>query len=222
MRTTTRTSIAALCLGALAGCGGSGGSTSPTGSASPTYSSPAAPGAATHAPGPTQVAHVSHRPQSALDVGNTPAQSKVGRGGVQRAHTSGTSNDDNFGGAKPINPCALVSLSEARAITQGAVVGSMEAQLGPTCVYRSAGSSRSKSHVNGDITLAIESLTISQVARHMRQGGSTEVGGHRGYCGRLGTQMLLVPLRAGQVLNVTAPCVIASRFAVVALRRIPA
>jgi hypothetical protein len=48
------------------------------------------------------------------------------------------------------------------------------------------------------------------------------VGGHHAYCGKLGGQTLIVPLRSGQLLNVTAPCVIAERFAQAALKRLAA
>jgi hypothetical protein len=44
--------------------------------------------------------------------------------------------------------------------------------------------------------------------------------GHKGYCLKQGTLMMLVPLRDGQVLNVSAACPIAAQFASKALARL--
>jgi hypothetical protein len=90
-----------------------------------------------------------------------------------------------------------------------------DAPLGPTCVYALAGSRR-------DITLTVEKLSFSQVTRHMHKRKRTTVSGHRAVCGSLGGQMLLVALPGGHLLNVTAPCPTARRFAALALSRLGA
>jgi hypothetical protein len=108
-----------------------------------------------------------------------------------------------------------VSLSEAQAITGGAITGRIDAPLGPTCIYKVGGS-------KGDITLAVESMSYATVTQQMTHKNSLLVQGRHAYCGRLGAQMLFVPLTGGRVLNVTAPCAIAQRFARTALSRLAA
>jgi hypothetical protein len=134
---------------------------------------------------------------------------------VQSARpTPSSSNDDvSATGAKPINPCSLVSTAEAKTITGGAITQRVEAPLGPTCIYRGTGA-------KANITLAVELQSFSQITRTMRGGRAVTLNSRRAYCGRLGAQMLFVRLPAGQVLNVTAPCTIARRFAAVALEHL--
>lgn len=136
---------------------------------------------------------------------------------VQRARqTPGTSHDEHSGTAgQQLNPCTLVSLSEAQTITGGTITGRIDAPLGPTCIYKTGGS-------KADITLAVESMSFARVAHQMRQQSPVLVRGHRAYCGKLGTEMLFAPLSGGRVLSVTAPCAIARRFATTALGRLVA
>lgn len=130
--------------------------------------------------------------------------------------TPATSKDDDGStGAKPLNPCKLVSLAEAQVITHGAIRTMTEAPLGPTCIYGGTG------HGAG-ITLAVEIESFNQVTRHMSARKHVLIRGRRSLCGRLGSQMLFVPLTRYQLLNVTAPCGIAQRFAAVAVNRLSA
>jgi hypothetical protein len=137
---------------------------------------------------------------------------------VQTARSTPASNDDNqsTGASGPPNPCRLVSLSQAQAITGGAVTSRIEAPLGPTCIYKSNGS-----HA-GVITLAVESMSFSAATRHMTKRQSVVIHSRQAYCGRLGSQLLVVRLGGTQLLNVTAPCGIAQRFATLALSRLSA
>jgi hypothetical protein len=139
----------------------------------------------------------------------------VAAGKVQRSRgTPDSSNDESSpSGAKPINPCKLVSLAEAQSITQGGIVGTVEAPLGPTCLYRAH-------DPKATITMAIETLSYARVTRHLGKRKELTVAHRHAACGRLGRQMLYVRLRAGQVLNVTAPCRIARQFAALALSRL--
>lgn len=135
---------------------------------------------------------------------------------VQARQTPDSSNDDESStGAKPLNPCKLVNLSEAQTITGGAITKATEAPLGPTCVYSGRKST-------SGITLAVETENFSQVTRHLSARKHVIVNGHRSMCGRLGSQMLFVPLGRYQLLNVTAPCAIAQRFAAAAVTRLSA
>lgn len=145
-------------------------------------------------------------------------KSRVATAKVAKARqTPSTSNDEySTTGAKPANPCALVSLSEAQNITGGAITKMIEAPLGPTCIY-SGGTRRA-----ARVTLAVETESLSQVTRHMRPRKHLVINGHRSLCGRLGAQMLFVPLDRYQLLHVTAPCGIAQRFAAVAVSRLSA
>ncbi|HYM92152.1 MAG TPA: hypothetical protein VEW91_11010, partial [bacterium] len=129
-------------------------------------------------------------------------------------------NDDNPGkadrGNKPAgaqsNPCALVPTAEARAIVGGPITA-QEAPLGPTCIYRAAGS---KSFV----TLAVESVSLASLLPHLRDHKRIAVHGRTGYCGIYGQSMTFVPLGRGHVLNVTAPCGVGRMFAAKALSRL--
>jgi hypothetical protein len=137
-------------------------------------------------------------------------------GQVQRARqAAGITEDDKAeSGSRALNPCALVSLSEAEAITGGAIHGRVEAPLGPTCVYKL----NSKRY----ITMTIETVSPVQVTRHLKSPKSLDIRGHRAYCARLGAEMLFVPLGPNRLLNVTAPCALGQHFAARALTRLPA
>ena len=220
-------SVVVLCFGViLFGCGGSSSNPSDARSRA---SGPQATQQARPTPSPSnpdvgqaqaQVAphrHPAPGTQSVRKVGSDGAHPAGQSGKVQRAKpTPAASGDDNnTSSVKPPNPCKLVSISEAQTITGGEIAGRVEAPLGPTCIY-----SRARSKV--PITLAIEAQSFSQVAHHLSKRKAVTVGGHLSYCGRLGTEMLFVPLSGGRVLNVTAPCSIAERFATLAVGRLSA
>jgi hypothetical protein len=212
----------------LVALGGCGGSSSQSSSSSASASSAAA--SAQHA----QHARATLA-QSNADVGQASAQttdaappargSKAklarARGSVQRAGgtqkarpTPSSSNDDlSDTGARPQNPCTLVSVAEAQAITGGRIKGRIEAPLGPTCIYKAA-------KPNTEITVAVESMSFSQVTRQLSRRERVTVAGHQAYCGHLGTQMLVVALQHGQLLHVTGSCGVARQFAAAALARL--
>jgi hypothetical protein len=136
---------------------------------------------------------------------------------VQEGQTNSllSGDDHNPPGASGSNPCKLVSVAQARTILGGTVIGSSEAPLGPTCVYK-------LSHSKSSITVAVEQANLSQVATHMVKRQQTTVRGRHGYCGKLGAPMLYVNLGRGQILHVVAPCGVARQFAAVALDRLSA
>jgi hypothetical protein len=138
---------------------------------------------------------------------------------VERAQSTpaaGTGDQGNAGGVRPINPCQLVTASEARSITAGGVTGITEAPLGPTCIYHSA---KAKSP---NITMTVEVMKLAQVTQKLNAKAQFTIKSHPAYCGKLGTAMLFVPLTNGQVLNVVGPCSVARQFASVALGRLAA
>lgn len=72
------------------------------------------------------------------------------------------------------------------------------------------------------VTIAVETVKITQLAREMRQSHPVTVAGHSGYCGTLGEPMLDLSLGGGKVLDVTAPCAEAEALAAKALPNVKA
>jgi hypothetical protein len=158
-------------------------------------------------------------PAASSHAASSHAADRVSRGhGVQHARsTPSSSNDDpSNAGVRPINPCRLVTAPEARSITAGGITGITEAPLGPTCIYHST---KAKSP---SITMTVEVMKLAQVTQKLNGKAQFTIKSHPAYCGKLGTQMLFVPLTNGQVLNVVAPCSVARQFAAVALGRLAA
>jgi hypothetical protein len=116
-------------------------------------------------------------------------------------------------GAAVLSPCTLVTRSEARAILGRPIAGLKKAAQGPTCIYRQQGSKRL-------VTVALQHSELSAGQRSGKQVVRVNLRGHKAYCLKQGTLMMLVPLRDGQVLNVSAACPIAARFATKALARL--
>ena len=70
--------------------------------------------------------------------------------------------------------------------------------------------------------MTVESMTASQLTNHLGQREKLTVAGRTAYCGKLGHQLLIVPLASGQLLSVSAPCGVAQKFAEAALGRLTA
>lgn len=225
---------------AISGCGGSGSSSSASGShraaaasssssrpdlvTSSTATYPAAKTPARSNPdigGATAQRtprHGSHS-DAAASAGTGVAHSSdrvVKAGGSQKARQVAIVNDDTSGtGSHQLNPCSLVTLPQAQAFAGGAISSRFEAPQGPTCIYKPA-------NAKTEITLAVESMAASQVTNHLGQRQKLTVAGRTAYCGKLGRQLLVVPLPGGQLLSVSAPCGVARQFAEAALGRLNA
>jgi len=224
-------SVVSLCAlaAALAGCGGSS-STPSTRSAShsttvtaetarptPAQSNPDVGGATvqhSHAAG-TGGTRAAHGSAPALNTDRTAVHTGPVRVQKARPTPQTTSDEKSTSAATQPNPCQLVSLPQAQTITGGAVTSRIEAPLGPTCIYKRSGS-------GPGITLAIESMSFAQATRHMEKRQAIVIHSRQAYCGHLGSQLLVVRLGRTQLLNVTAPCGIAQRFAALALSRLTA
>jgi hypothetical protein len=215
-------SVVVLCAGAIAGCGGSGGSSSTKAAAAPTQTASYTPPQSNADVGGAAVQGSHHKtsrrghksPGHALGRAPAPGDSIGPAGTVQGARPNPTREHDSGSvGVKPVNPCKLVSKAEAQSITGRAVTASIEAPLGPTCIYQLSGS-------KSEITLQVESVSFTQATHQLSKRTQVTVRDHKSYCGSLGTQMLFVPLAGGTVLHVTAPCAIAQRFAALALSRL--
>jgi hypothetical protein len=131
-------------------------------------------------------------------------------------------NDDNparrnrglRGGAEPVasGPCGLVSAARASTILAVPVRTPVEAPLGPTCIYQAEGSP-------SYVTVAIDSVPISQLLDALHGRTRSSVAGVQVYCGDEGEPTTYAPLGGGRVLAVGAPCAIGRRFAAAALQR---
>jgi hypothetical protein len=140
----------------------------------------------------------------------------VKAGGRQHARQVAIINDDTSGtGYGQLNPCSLVTLPQAQTFAGGAISDRFEAPQGPTCIYKPA-------DAKTEITLAVETIAAAQVTNHLGQRQRVSVAGRTAYCGKLGGQLLVVPLADGKVLSVTAPCGVARQFAQAALGRLGA
>jgi hypothetical protein len=122
-------------------------------------------------------------------------------------------NEQRGTGVAPLNPCSLVTRAEAGAILGRPIVGLHQAPQGPTCIYEPR---KAKSLV----TMAIQLTPFDpkkQVAKNVTR---VTLRGHNAYCVKDHGLAMLVPLAAGHVLRVAAPCPIASGFASKALARL--
>jgi hypothetical protein len=125
------------------------------------------------------------------------------------------------GSGKPLkrpktpDPCKLVTAKQAATALHLASVTSTEAPLGPTCIYLDPKHKQVA-------TLSVQVINFAHDLKSMKQVTKTTIAGHKGYCGTLGSPMLLVALTHGEVLDVTAPCQAAEALAAVALSRISA
>jgi len=117
--------------------------------------------------------------------------------------------------AAALNPCMLVTSAEAHTIVREALISVKEAPLGPTCIYTFKGKLAS-------VTIAIETLNYVKAVSALRKPKRVKVAHSHAsaYCGTLGTPVLIASLGHGQTLNVTAPCRVATGFAVKALKRL--
>ncbi|MGA9860425.1 MAG: hypothetical protein WBQ18_21350 [Solirubrobacteraceae bacterium] len=236
---------AALTVVAITGCGGSGSASSAMGSQrvarassgsgrpdlvtsgattdhaakTPVHSNPDT-GAATAPPAPKHGSHTDAAAGAGTGTGTGTGTGHVSDqvvkgGGSQKARHVALVNDETSGTATQHNPCSLVTLAQAQAIAGGAISTRFEAPQGPTCIYRPA-------DAKTEITLALEAMAASQVTNHLGQRQKLMVAGRTAYCGKLGHQLLIVPLAGGQLLSVTAPCGVARQFAAAALGRLGA
>ncbi len=183
----------------MAGCGSANVSHPVAGAAeteTATQPVPASPKITTPV-GRDRITHTTHKPVPAQGIGKGP------------------SDESSATGSKPVDPCTLVSRSEAQAIVHAPVAQPVEAPQGPTCIYEPRGA-------KNFITLAVESTNFSKVAPQAQLTArvTLTVAGHTAYCGNAGAEMMIVPLTIGKFLAITAPCPVATSFAGAALKRL--
>jgi hypothetical protein len=122
-------------------------------------------------------------------------------------------NEQRGTGVAPLNPCSLVTRAEAGAILGRPIVGLRQAPQGPTCIYEPR---RTKAL----ITMAIQLTPFDPKKQPAKNVTRVTLRGHNAYCVKDHGLAMLVPLAAGHVLRVAAPCPIASGFASKALARL--
>ena len=111
------------------------------------------------------------------------------------------------------DPCTLLTVTQAHAMTGQRVTGSHLALLGPSCVYTFAHSAQT-------ITVAVESILWTPRAPGIRPTARMHVAGHTAYCHTRSPQALYAPVGLYRVLAITGPCVIDARLATAALPRL--
>jgi hypothetical protein len=132
-----------------------------------------------------------------------------------RAHHAAKSEDRPAPQSGPlgVNPCTLVTRTEAQAIVGGPVSKPQLGLQGPTCIYQSRRLKRT-------VTVALQRLSLPAVTRLTRNVVRADVAGRKAVCVNYGGLKLMVPLTSGSVLTVGAPCPMATQLAATALRRL--
>jgi len=118
--------------------------------------------------------------------------------------------------AKPqrkFTPCNLVTKAQARAILGTALLDPVEAVQGPTCIYRGE-------RGGAFVGLAVQSASFDRLRRQVRGERVLDVAGRDAICGTHGQPTLYARLSADRVLSVTAPCSVAAKFALTAVREL--
>lgn len=121
-------------------------------------------------------------------------------------------NEQRGTGVKPLNPCTLVTRAEASAIVGRPVAALRQAPQGPTCIYQVRRGKRL-------ITMAVQNTPFTP-PKSAKDVARVTLRGHKAYCVKRASLVMVVPLAAGHVLNVTAPCPVAAGFASKALARL--
>jgi len=223
MRTTgVGVVVAALTAIALAGCGGSSSGGNHAASAVSSPSSVSGPlsigGAAAAVPG----AAVARYGVAASDAGTkhgatqlaTKQQIAPSHAFFQRSIRTKVSEESTPSTQKIIDPCSLVTRSEAESAIGSSILAPRVAPLGPTCIYESA-------NHKAFVTVAVEVRSFAKLPAQEKSLRRFVGVGRPAYCGgTTGATGLLVQVGANEVLDVTGPCLTAGKLAAHALVRL--
>jgi hypothetical protein len=178
---------------------GSGGSTASTGSSSSTGSTTTSSGSD------------GESVETAVQAEDPVSEGAAAVSIEPRDIPTGEDNDEiQPTGAKPVEPCRLVTRQEAAAIL-GKGTKAVERPQGPTCVYTNAGRT---------VTLAVETNSVKQLRKEARKSTKVDLGGKTGYCVKYQTTAVITGISEGRVLRADGPCQAGVRFVTKALRRI--
>jgi hypothetical protein len=199
---------------ALAACGGGGGSSSAGNSATTNGSdgSTASTGSSSST-GSTTTSSSSdgESVETAVQAEDPVSEGAAAVSIEPRDIPTGADNDEiQPTGAKPVEPCRLVTRQEAAAIL-GKGTKAVERPQGPTCVYTNAGRT---------VTLAVETNSVKQLRKEARKSTKVDLGGKTGYCVKYQTTAVITGISEGRVLRADGPCQAGVRFVTKALRRI--
>jgi hypothetical protein len=204
------------CVAALTACGGSASKPDKATTAAGALAGPSAPLDQNATPAQTAATSASGRKASASDASGKPKASRPdpisARNHTVRARHR-AKNEQRGTGVAPVNPCSLVTRAEAGAILGRPIVGLHQAPQGPTCIYEPR-------KAKGLVTMAIELTPFDPKQQPAKNVTRVTLRGHHAYCVKDHGLAMLVPLAAGHVLRVAAPCPIASGFASKALARL--
>jgi hypothetical protein len=192
---------------ALAACGGGSSSSASGSSGSSGSSGPSASGDSvtkSTAPGGESV-------ETAVQAEDPVSEGAAAVTIEPRDIPTGADNDEiQPTGAKPVEPCGLVTRQEASAIL-GKGTKAVERPQGPTCVYTNAGRT---------VTLAVETNSVKQLRKEARKSTKVDLGGKTGYCVKYQTTAVITGISEGRVLRADGPCQAGVQFVTKALRRL--
>jgi hypothetical protein len=193
------------------GCGGGGSSSSSpaanAGGAGSNGSSATAELTSTSKPSGSEGGATQARVKAKDPVSNGPAAVSI----EPRDTPLGVDNDEiQTTGAKPVNPCKLVTRAQASAIL-GAGTTASERPQGPTCVYSNAGRT---------VTLVVEDNSVKALRQGARKATKVDVDGKTGWCIKYQSTAVIVGVSGGRVLRADGPCQAGVRFVAKALHRI--
>ena len=201
----------------VAGCGGGGSSSgnAATGGSGATGGSSDATEFTSASTGSEGSGSQSGKAQAASQgqvQGKDPVSTGPAAVSIERRDIPLTADNDEIQstGAKAIEPCKLVTRSEASSIL-GKGTKAVERPQGPTCVYTNAGRT---------ITLVVEDNSVAQLRKSARKATKVDLGSKTGWCIKYQSTSVIVGISEGRVLRADGPCQAGVRFVSKALRRI--
>jgi hypothetical protein len=125
---------------------------------------------------------------------------------------NGLDNDEiSPTGAKPVEPCTLVTAGQARKIL-GAGTKVSEHMQGPTCVFQGSGR---------EVTMVVMETPLQPLVKGARSAHSLTLAGHQAWCLRYEGDSVVADVGEGRVLQVSGSCPAATRLAAAALPHVP-
>jgi hypothetical protein len=114
-------------------------------------------------------------------------------------------------GARPVEPCPLVTAGQANQILGGHVQISEHMQ-GPTCVFQGSGR---------EVTMVVMEVPLKSLIKGARSAHALTLAGHSAWCLQYESGSVVAAVGGGRVLQVSGSCQAAASFAAAALPRIP-
>lgn len=211
--------LAVLC---LAACGANGTTATAPPSAAPAAVAVTDAGPATEA-AEEKAGEASEEADEEQEGKASESAAAVQEGEAEPGEPSGAADEGTVGdealetggptqGRPPVDPCTLVTQTEAGKILSVPIARPVKAAQGPTCIYRG--------RTGGTfVTLAVVARP-TPAPKGLRERKRVRPAGRAGWCGTRGRPVLDLRVADGRTLTVTAPCDVATRFAARAVRRL--